>query len=74
MIKHIVLWKLNDRSQAERMKAALEALPAKIPQIVLSAGGGLANPAAAGFRRRRGQIGSAAGGLWIAGIPGNEPR
>ncbi len=34
MIKHIVLWKLKDRAQAAEMKAALEALPAKIPQIV----------------------------------------
>jgi len=33
MIKHIVVWKLKDRSKAEFMKAALEALPAAIPQI-----------------------------------------
>lgn len=33
MIKHIVLWKLKDRSKAAEMKAALDALPAKIPQI-----------------------------------------
>lgn len=33
MIKHIVLWKLNDRSKAGVMKSALEALPAVIPQI-----------------------------------------
>jgi hypothetical protein len=33
MIKHIVVWRLKDRSKAESMKAALEALPAAIPQI-----------------------------------------
>ncbi len=33
MIKHIVLWKLKNRSTAESMKNALEALPLSIPQI-----------------------------------------
>lgn len=33
MIKHIVLWKLHDRTQAGAMKAALDGLPARIPEI-----------------------------------------
>lgn len=33
MIKHIVLWKLKDRSKAVEMKAALDTLPALISQI-----------------------------------------
>ncbi len=44
MIKHIVLWKLNDRSQAGAIKAALEALPARIPTIGRLEVGICANP------------------------------
>lgn len=33
MIKHIVLWKLKNRSDAQELKTALETLPAKISQI-----------------------------------------
>lgn len=33
MIKHIVFWKLKDRSSAVDIKAALEALPARISAI-----------------------------------------
>ncbi|HAS82045.1 MAG TPA: stress responsive protein [Verrucomicrobia bacterium] len=33
MIKHIVLWKLHDRTNAPAMKAKLDSLPAKIPAI-----------------------------------------
>ncbi len=33
MIKHIVLWKLHDRSNAPAMKAKLDELPSKIQAI-----------------------------------------
>lgn len=33
MIKHIVFWKLKDRSSAADIKAALDTLPARIPAI-----------------------------------------
>jgi len=34
MIRHIVMWKLNDKADAEAVKQRLEALRGKIPSLI----------------------------------------